>query len=98
MKIQKLNTEEILGLYSKLLGWQLSQDKSSITKTFLFENFIEAFSWMTSISYMAEEISHHPEWKNVYNRVEVLLSTHDVKGLTKKDFFLAEFMDKKFKS
>jgi 4a-hydroxytetrahydrobiopterin dehydratase len=93
----KLNSEEITILYSELEEWVLDKNSISISKNFVFNDFVEAFSWMTAISVAAEEINHHPEWKNVYNKVEVLLSTHDVQGLTRKDFVLANLMDKEFK-
>ena len=93
----KLKNSEIDKLILDLNGWVLSTDYKNISKTFIFNDFLEAFSWMSSISLVAEKFNHHPEWKNVYNKVDVLLSTHDVQGLTKKDFSLAEFMDKEFK-
>ena len=93
----KLKNSEIDKLILDLNGWVLSTDNMNISKTFIFNDFLEAFSWMSSISLVAEKFNHHPEWKNVYNKVDVLLSTHDVQGLTKKDFSLAEFMDKEFK-
>ena len=93
----KLKNSEIDKLILDLNGWVLSTDYKNISKTFIFNDFLEAFSWMSSISLIAEKFNHHPEWKNVYNKVDVLLSTHDAQGLTKKDFSLAEFMDKEFK-
>jgi 4a-hydroxytetrahydrobiopterin dehydratase len=93
----KLKNSEIGKLILDLNGWVLSTDYKNISKTFIFNDFLEAFSWMSSISLIAEKFNHHPEWKNVYNKVDVLLSTHDAQGLTKKDFSLAELMDKEFK-
>ena len=93
----KLKNYEIDKLIIDLNDWIISTDYKYISKTFIFNDFLEAFSWMSSISLVAEEFNHHPEWKNVYNKVDVLLSTHDVQGLTKKDFSLAELMDKEFK-
>ena len=95
---RKLQDREIAALNKNLDGWYLDKEHKTISKSFVFNDFLEAFSWMTSISLVAEKINHHPEWKNIYNRVDVLLSTHDVLGLTKKDFLLAELMDKEFKS
>ena len=92
----KLKNIEIKKLVSRLNGWTLDQEYKAIIKSFVFKDFEEAFSWMISISSIAEEMNHHPEWKNVYNKVDVLLSTHDVLGLTKKDFLLAKLMDKEF--
>ncbi|ASP38995.1 4a-hydroxytetrahydrobiopterin dehydratase [Bacterioplanes sanyensis] len=75
-------------------GWQLSTDKQSIHKVFKFADFRDAMSFMVRVSYEAEAADHHPEWLNVYNRVETTLTTHDTGGLTQKDIDLAEAMDK----
>jgi 4a-hydroxytetrahydrobiopterin dehydratase len=75
-------------------GWVLGEDRDAITKTFKFGSFIEAFGWMTRMALVAEKMNHHPEWFNVYNRVEVTLTTHDAGGLSALDAALAEKMDK----
>ena len=74
-------------------GWSMDQDRDAITKSFRFGNFIETFGWMSKVALWAEKLNHHPEWFNVYNRVEVTLSTHDVGGLSALDVKLAEKMD-----
>jgi 4a-hydroxytetrahydrobiopterin dehydratase len=74
-------------------GWKLDERRDAITKDFQFTNFIEAFSWMTKVAFWAEKINHHPEWFNVYRTVSVVLTTHDVKGLSNLDLELAEKMD-----
>jgi len=74
--------------------WQLSDDQKALKKTFKFANFRDAMTFMVRVSYEAEAANHHPEWFNVYNRVEVTLTTHDTGGLTAKDIALAEVMDK----
>ncbi|UZD90542.1 4a-hydroxytetrahydrobiopterin dehydratase [Cognatishimia activa] len=74
-------------------GWQLDQSRDAIAKTFKFGSFIEAFGWMTRAAIWAEKWNHHPEWRNVYNRVEVTLTTHDVDGLSSLDVKLARKMD-----
>ena len=74
-------------------GWSQADDGKSITKTFKFKTFRDAMAWMTRIAFEAEAADHHPEWTNVYNRVEVLLTTHDAGGLTDKDLNLASKMD-----
>lgn len=71
-------------------GWALEADGKAIIKTFRFNSFRAAMAWMTRAAFEAEEIDHHPEWLNVYNRVEVRLTTHDSDGLTAKDIDLAE--------
>lgn len=71
--------------------WTLEDEK--LTKTFKFKNFVEAFGFMTSAAIVAEKKGHHPEWFNVYNTVKVQLTTHDVDGLSYKDFDLAKRME-----
>ena len=70
------------------------REGDAIKKTFTFKSFIRAFGWMSQIAIWAEKLKHHPEWFNVYNRVEVRLTTHDVDGLSELDFMLAEKMEK----
>ncbi len=74
-------------------GWTASADGTAITKTFTFKTFPEAMGWMVRAGFAAEALDHHPEWSNVYNRVEVRLTTHDTGGLTEKDIALAERME-----
>ena len=93
----KFSEEDIIKNLKKIDGWTVKDDLLSIFKTYIFKNFKEAFSWMTSVSIEAERLDHHPEWSNVYNKVTVNLSTHDVSGLSKKDIELASFMDQEFK-
>jgi len=88
---------KLIGALSALLlleGWSASDSRDAICKTFVFKNFNEAFAFMASVALQAEKLDHHPEWSNVYNRVEVTLTTHDAKGVTEKDVALASFMDK----
>ncbi len=74
-------------------GWTLDADRDAISKTFKFSDFTEAFAWMTRAAMWAEKWNHHPEWSNVYNRVEVTLTTHDVDGLSALDAKLARKLD-----
>ena len=78
---------------AQLDGWSAAPDKDAIAKTYRFADFNEAFGFMTRVALMAEKLDHHPEWFNVYNRVEVLLTTHDADGVTELDVRLAKFMD-----
>lgn len=71
--------------------WQICEGK--LSKTFKFKSFIRAFGWMSQIAIWAEKLNHHPEWYNVYNKVDVKLTTHDVGGLSELDFKLAAKMD-----
>ena len=78
---------------AQLKGWTPKDGRDAIVRTFRFSDFTAAFGFMTRIALMAEKLDHHPEWFNVYNRVEVLLSTHDADGVTELDVKLATFMD-----
>lgn len=72
--------------------WKLVD--GALQKSFKFKDFTEAFGWMTKVAIVAEKIDHHPEWFNVYNKVDVTLVTHDANGITQLDFDLAAQMDK----
>lgn len=74
-------------------GWDMMPDRDAMQKTYVFADFIEAFSWMTRAAMWAEKWNHHPEWRNVYNKVTVVLTTHDVGGLSSLDAKLARKMD-----
>jgi 4a-hydroxytetrahydrobiopterin dehydratase len=75
-------------------GWSLAPDGKVIAKTFRFRGFRDAMTWMARAAFEAEHLNHHPEWANVYNRVEVRLTTHDTGGLTAKDLELAQRMER----
>lgn len=77
----------------ELSGWSAVADRDAIAKTFVFADFNAAFGFMARAGLMAEKMDHHPEWFNVYNRVEVTLSTHDAGGVTSLDVQMARFMD-----
>lgn len=79
---------------ARLTEWQQVADRDAIQKSFTFTSFNEAFSFMTRVAMEAEKANHHPEWFNVYNRVDVVLTTHDAGGLSEKDIKLATFMDR----
>jgi 4a-hydroxytetrahydrobiopterin dehydratase len=78
---------------SQLNGWAAVEGREAIAKTFRFEDFNAAFGFMTRAALAAEKLDHHPEWFNVYNRVEVTLATHDAGGVTDLDVTLAKIMD-----
>lgn len=88
----KLSDAEITEKLQDLPGWELQGD--AITKTYEFKDFMAAMAFMNMVAPVAEELGHHPEWTNVYNRLEVRLSTHDAGGVTAKDFELAGAMEK----
>lgn len=74
-------------------GWQMVEGRDALRKTYKFHDFADAFGWMTRVAIWAEKWNHHPEWNNVYNRVDVTLITHDVDGLSSLDAKLARKMD-----
>jgi 4a-hydroxytetrahydrobiopterin dehydratase len=83
----RLTDEEIARRLDALPGWRIEHGK--LHKTFLFKDFTKAFAFMTDVAWAAEELDHHPEWFNVYNRVSIDLITHSAKGITALDFELA---------
>lgn len=74
-------------------GWAMAEARDALVKSFKFDDFTEAFAWMTRAAMWAEKWDHHPEWRNVYNRVEVTLTTHDAGGLSALDAKLARKLD-----
>jgi 4a-hydroxytetrahydrobiopterin dehydratase len=78
---------------AKLPHWTIVEGRDAIARTFRFKDFNAAFGWMTRVALAAEKLDHHPEWFNVYNRVEVVLTTHDAGGVTERDLELARIME-----
>ena len=78
---------------ASLPGWDLVEGRDAIRRRFRFSGFGEAFGFMTRVALIAEKMDHHPEWSNVYDRVEIVLSTHDAGGLTSLDIALARAID-----
>lgn len=91
--IQKLTTEERATKLASLSDWQVVKDRDAIQRKLQFADFNEAFGFMTRVAIKAQEMDHHPEWFNVYNKVEITLSTHEANGLTERDIKLASFID-----
>ena len=91
--MKKLTPDVRAAALKKLSRWKPVMGRDAITRKFEFANFSEAFAFMTRAALLAEKMDHHPEWFNVYNRVEVTLSTHDAGGVTQKDIDLATAMD-----
>lgn len=90
---QKLSDAEVTEALSELDGWTRVEGRAAIFKKFKFVDFRHAWTFMEDVAVEADAMSHHPEWLNVYNRVEVTLTTHDVGGLSELDFDLAAIMD-----
>jgi 4a-hydroxytetrahydrobiopterin dehydratase len=91
---EKLTDAELKAALGKLAGWTQVQGREAITKKLNFKDFNEAFGFMARAALIAEKLDHHPEWFNVYNRVEVTLATHDAGGVTERDITLAQEMDR----
>lgn len=91
---EKMDRQTVQDKIAALPGWVLRDDQDVIAKTYRFADFTAAFAFMTRCALVAEKMNHHPEWFNVYNRVEVALNTHDAGGVTALDLTLAAKMDK----
>ena len=96
--IKKLTKTEVTQKLKRLSGWKMVKGRNAITKTFKFKDFMQAFGWMTAMAIYAEKKDHHPEWFNVYSTVEVVLSTHDIGGVSNLDIELAKKMNSTSKS
>lgn len=83
----------IAEVLAELPAWRAVEGREAIARTFVFADFARAFAFMTQTALAAEKLDHHPEWRNVYGRVEVVLATHDVGGVTELDLRLARAMD-----
>jgi 4a-hydroxytetrahydrobiopterin dehydratase len=90
-RFERLTDERIREELSKLNGWNIKDGK--LVKSFKFANFVKAFGFMTQVAIEAEKMNHHPDWRNVYNNVEVNLVTHDASAITSQDFKLAKIID-----
>ena len=93
MTIAKLTPAETAALLAELPGWALREDGKAIVRSFRFKDFSAAFAFMTRVALYAEKHDHHPEWFNVYNRVEITLTTHDADGLSARDDAMARAIE-----
>jgi 4a-hydroxytetrahydrobiopterin dehydratase len=89
----KLAIEDLKQALKRLPDWELAKDREAIVRKFQFVDFDAAFAFMTRTALLAAKMDHHPEWSNVYNKVDVTLATHDADGVTQKDIDLAMAMD-----
>lgn len=94
MTVEKLSEEERDTWLRALPKWSLARDGAAIERKFQFADFSEAFAFMARVALLAEKRDHHPEWFNVYNRVEITLTTHDAGGLSQRDVNMAKAIDK----
>lgn len=91
--VQKLSDENISAALKELSGWARHDTNHAIQKTFKFQNFSEAWAFMNRVALIAEKMDHHPEWFNVYNRVDIVLTTHDAGGISERDIKMAETIE-----
>lgn len=91
--IMKLNDDERVNELANLPEWSMIADPDGIARRFLFADFSAAFAFMTRVAILAEKADHHPEWSNVYNRVDITLTTHDAGGLSRRDIDMAKAID-----
>ena len=93
MPVQQLTDEERTSWLGALRKWTLAREGKAIQRSFEFKDFSEAFGFMARVALIAEKRDHHPEWSNVYNRVEITLTTHDADGLSLRDVNMAKDID-----
>lgn len=91
--VEQLSEAERADALDGLPEWDYDDGRDAITRSIVFTDFAEAFGFMAQVALLAERMDHHPEWKNVYNRVDILLTTHDAGGLSERDVELAGAID-----
>lgn len=91
--VEQLSELERTAALDRLGEWDYDEARDALTRRFLFADFSEAFAFMTRVALLAEKADHHPEWSNVYNRVEILLTTHDAGGLSARDVDMAKAIE-----
>ena len=91
--IEPLSQEERADALDALPDWEHDEARDAITRRFVFADFSEAFAFMARVALLAEKMDHHPEWSNVWNRVDILLTTHDAGGLSTRDIVMAEMIE-----
>jgi len=91
--VEQLNEDQRAAALDALGEWDYDEARDALTRSFLFADFSEAFAFMTRVALIAEKMDHHPEWSNVWNRVDMLLTTHDAGGLSERDVRMAEAVD-----
>jgi 4a-hydroxytetrahydrobiopterin dehydratase len=94
MGIEKLDRAELNAALVGLAGWQRLSGRDAIGRSFKFKNFRQAFAFMTEVALLAEKADHHPEWTNAYNRLDMVLTTHEAGGISERDIALAREIEK----
>jgi 4a-hydroxytetrahydrobiopterin dehydratase len=92
--IEQLNEAERAAALDALGEWDFDEARDALTRQFVFADFSEAFGFMTRVALLADKADHHPEWSNIYNRVDILLTTHDAGGLSARDVAMAKAIDR----
>ncbi len=92
--IAQLDDDERAAALDRLSEWDYDEARDAITRRFVFNDFVDAFGFMARVAILAEKADHHPEWSNVYSRVDVLLTTHDAGGLSARDVAMANAIDR----
>lgn len=92
--IEQLSDAERADALDQLADWEYDDGRDAISRQFLFTDFSEAFAFMTQVAFLAEKHDHHPEWSNVWNRVDIVLTTHDAGGLSSRDVDMAVAIDR----
>lgn len=90
---KRMERAEVEQELERLAGWQYAADREAISKTYVFPGFAEAIRWIVQVAVFAEQMDHHPEWCNIYNKVAVTLATHDAGGVTRLDLAMASKMN-----
>jgi 4a-hydroxytetrahydrobiopterin dehydratase len=91
--IEQLDDDARAAALDRLSDWDYDDARDAISRQFLFGNFSEAFAFMTRVAFLAEQQDHHPEWSNVWNRVDIVLTTHDAGGLSARDVKMAQAIE-----
>ena len=91
--VEKLTRDQRASARAELPGWRAVEGRDAMTRRFRFKDFNHAWGFMSRVALQAERMDHHPEWSNVYDRVEITLSTHECDGLSERDLALARFID-----
>lgn len=96
--VEQLNEDQRAAALDRLGDWDYDEARDALTRSLLFADFSEAFAFMTRVALVAEKMDHHPEWSNVWNRVDMLLTTHDAGGLSDRDVAMAEAVERLLQS
>ncbi len=91
--VEQLSQAERSDALDGLPDWDVDEARDAISRSFTFDDFSQAFAFMTQVALLAEKADHHPEWSNVYNRVDIVLTTHDAGGLSERDIDMAQRID-----